>query len=120
MENRHIPTSLRLMPRALRWEEPVNTWTEVFSNCRFRRRLSLKLPSTTMCAKPLEYKVAQWQSRAKITEVQCCNRDVTGREQAISPTLVNECYGDFSPTSDGSMDRCANLPQQRARCSTRF
>jgi hypothetical protein len=23
-----------------------------------------------MCAKPLEYKVAQWQSRAKITEVQ--------------------------------------------------
>jgi len=43
MVNRHIPTSLRLMPRALTREDPVKTCTEAFSNWRCRRRLSLML-----------------------------------------------------------------------------
>lgn len=54
MENRHIPTSLRLMPRAFTCDEVVNTWTEVFSNCRFRRRLLLKLFLSTIRAETSE------------------------------------------------------------------
>ena len=59
MENRHIPTSLKLMPRAFKCEEVVNTWTEVFSNCRFRRRLSLKLFLSIICGEPVKYKLAR-------------------------------------------------------------
>ena len=58
MVNRHIPTSLRLMLSAFTCEEVVNTWTAVFSNCRFRRRLSLKLLLSIICAEPVMYRVA--------------------------------------------------------------
>jgi hypothetical protein len=45
MANRHIPTSLRLIPKACKWADAVNTCTEVFNNWRCRRRLScLGLP----------------------------------------------------------------------------
>src|SRR5580700_10106913 len=40
MANKHIPTSLRLMPRAFIWVDPIKICTEVFSNWRCRRRLS--------------------------------------------------------------------------------
>ena len=40
MVNRHMPTSLRLIPRPSNWADSVNTCTEVFSNWRFRRRRS--------------------------------------------------------------------------------
>ncbi len=40
MVNRHMPTSVRLMPRASSAADGVNTCTEAFNNCRLRRRLS--------------------------------------------------------------------------------
>ncbi len=37
MANKHMPTSLRLMPIASTWVDPLNTCTEVLSNWRLRR-----------------------------------------------------------------------------------
>jgi hypothetical protein len=79
MANRHIPTSLRLIPKACTWADPVNTCTEVFSNWRCRRRLScLDLPLRIIWYAS-ENKVAQRSSQAKITEVQGCESGLDRR-----------------------------------------
>ena len=65
-----MPTSLRFMPRASTRADPLSTFTEVFSNWRFRRRLSgLKLRWRTI-PYTREDKVAQPSSQTKVTEVQ--------------------------------------------------
>lgn len=71
MVNRHIPTSLTLMPRACNWADPVNTCTEVFSNWRRWRRLSGLGSRLSMIPDGSGDKVAQRCSQAKVTEVQC-------------------------------------------------
>src|SRR5580692_2310907 len=69
MVNRHIPTSLRLMPRALTRERPVKTCTEAFSNWRCRRRLSLMLGGSIVRDTVVK-KVSHGHLSAKVTEVQ--------------------------------------------------
>jgi len=70
MANRHIPTSLRLMPRAFIWVDPVKTCTEVFSNWRCRRRLSCLELGLRIIRYAVRTKLAQRSARAKVTEVQ--------------------------------------------------
>jgi len=61
MVNRHIPTSLTLIPRASTCAEPANTCTEVFSNWRWRRRLScFALDLRIIPAHRVRPRVAQW------------------------------------------------------------
>jgi hypothetical protein len=70
MVNKHIPTSLRLIPRASNWADSVNTCTEVFSNCRFRRRRSCLKRRLKIICPPVKAKVAKRSLQAKLTNVQ--------------------------------------------------
>jgi len=69
MVNRHIPTSLRLMPRASTWAEPANTCTDVLSNWRRPRRLSGLEAGLRIIRYTSEHTLAQRPSPVKITEV---------------------------------------------------
>src|SRR5438552_11348732 len=109
MANRHMPTSLRLMPRASTWADSVNTCTEVFSNWRFRRRRSgLKL-RLKIIRPPGEDKIAQRFSWAKITDVQWMCSDFSTvihgcRKQAVVPSSFQA--GPTTASLARAMDPC--------------